>query len=221
MKIQVTNFAERHFKKSFKGTKITNVSKEDFERVVTDRINELPINNVNLKRGVTLSNGKRDEYNKVKLLPGYADFCKLLVIPNFTDAKTGSMPITMENFQHIRTGYSSRSEGELPVLSRWLEIPTQFIPDAKFLVIILYDRNQLLKEHTSQNSNTKFELDDDTDYGIVAILGQVHNKEEPMNPITMMRNALGKKEGGSGVPINKIKYQESVDFWSNNAIVRS
>jgi len=34
-----------------------------------------------------------------------------------------------------------------------------------------------------------------------------------MDPITMMRNALGKEEGGSGVPLDKTKYMESVKFW--------
>ena len=32
------------------------------------------------------------------------------------------------------------------------------------------------------------------------------NYEIPMNPITMMRNALGKSEGGSGVPLEREKY---------------
>ena len=38
-----------------------------------------------------------------------------------------------------------------------------------------------------------------------------------MDPITMMRNALGKEEGGSGVKINREKYAESVEFWSKHA----
>ena len=40
-----------------------------------------------------------------------------------------------------------------------------------------------------------------------------------MTPITMMRNALGKEEGGSGVPLDKAKYMESVAYWQNHAIV--
>lgn len=31
-----------------------------------------------------------------------------------------------------------------------------------------------------------------------------------MDPITIMRNALGKEEGGSGVPIHKETYNKSV-----------
>jgi hypothetical protein len=45
-------------------------------------------------------------------------------------------------------------------------------------------------------------------------------QEEVMKPITMMRNALGIEEGGSGVPIDREAYKKSVDFWSNNATVR-
>ena len=40
-----------------------------------------------------------------------------------------------------------------------------------------------------------------------------------MDPITMMRNALGAEEGGSGVKLDRQKYKESVDFWSKNAII--
>ena len=42
-----------------------------------------------------------------------------------------------------------------------------------------------------------------------------------MSPITMMRNALGIEEGGSGVPLDREKYAESVEFWTNNAMIKS
>jgi len=41
-----------------------------------------------------------------------------------------------------------------------------------------------------------------------------------MKPETMLRNALGVEEGGSGVVLNKEAYLKSVDFWSNNATVK-
>ena len=31
-----------------------------------------------------------------------------------------------------------------------------------------------------------------------------------------MRNALGKEEGGSGIPIDRDAYMKSVEFWSTN-----
>jgi hypothetical protein len=44
--------------------------------------------------------------------------------------------------------------------------------------------------------------------------------ELPMLPSTMMRNALGKEFGGSGVAIDRQKYLECVAFWSEYAIIR-
>ena len=44
--------------------------------------------------------------------------------------------------------------------------------------------------------------------------------EQPMDPITMMRNALGMSEGGSGVPLNREQYDASVKFWSEHVNVR-
>ena len=41
-----------------------------------------------------------------------------------------------------------------------------------------------------------------------------------MQPITMVRNALGKEEGGSGVSLERSKYNESVAFWKAHAPVR-
>lgn len=41
-----------------------------------------------------------------------------------------------------------------------------------------------------------------------------------MDPITMFRNALGKEEGGSGIPLDKKKYLESVEFWTNHAFTK-
>ncbi len=41
--------------------------------------------------------------------------------------------------------------------------------------------------------------------------------EIPMAPITMMRNALGVAEGGSGVALDPDAYRRSVAFWSANA----
>ena len=41
-----------------------------------------------------------------------------------------------------------------------------------------------------------------------------------MTPMTMMRNALGKEEGGSGVPLDKEKYKEAVAYWSVHALIK-
>lgn len=41
-----------------------------------------------------------------------------------------------------------------------------------------------------------------------------------MQPITMMRNALGKEYGGSGIALNETKYKESVAFWSEHILIK-
>ena len=41
--------------------------------------------------------------------------------------------------------------------------------------------------------------------------------EIPMVPITMLRNALGVEEGGSGVPIDREDYKRAVAFWNTHA----
>lgn len=43
--------------------------------------------------------------------------------------------------------------------------------------------------------------------------------ETPMQPITMLRNALGKEEGGSGVPLDRAQYEASVAYWDGHAPV--
>lgn len=58
------------------------------------------------------------------------------------------------------------------------------------------------------------------DYGIVSVKFEDEMKETPMDPITMMRNALGKNEGGSGVPLEREKYLLSVKHWEKWAIVK-
>ena len=61
--------------------------------------------------------------------------------------------------------------------------------------------------------------DIDYDYGVVSVKPQDIGSEIPMDPITMLRNALGKEYGGSGVPLEKEKYLQSVEFWQSHANV--
>ena len=41
------------------------------------------------------------------------------------------------------------------------------------------------------------------DYGIISVKAQDVANELPMQPITAMRNSLGKEYGGSGVPLDE------------------
>jgi len=58
------------------------------------------------------------------------------------------------------------------------------------------------------------------DYGIISVKPSDVPYETPMDPITIMRNALGKEEGGSGVKLEREKYMESVKYWTNKAFAR-
>lgn len=211
--IKLTEFSLRHFDKDFGGTKILDVAASEFEERV----------NASLGSYYFFSSKNTRLSSPVhSVLPGYADFCKLIVIHNFTSAKTGTLPITLENYQYIRSGYSARREGELPILSRILNLPIE-VPVAKYLVLVLYSKEQLEKEHYA-NVEDKEKLEEFVfggDFGIVAILGQMNSEEEIMSPITMMRNALPIEYGGSGVPIDKEAYVKSVEFWSKNVLVKS
>ena len=200
MNVEITNFAKRHFRKNFSGTKILDLEPDEFMVVVNKELTR--------------------SQSEVKILDGYADFCKLLVLKNFTAAKTGTMKITADNFHLLRTGYSSRTDEELQVLSRWFEVPSIYVPRADYLVMVLYSREQLLKEFHKNRERSPFELTTDCDYGVVAILGQTHDGEEPMSPMTMVRNHLGEAYGGSGVELNVTAHQASVDFWSHHANVK-
>lgn len=141
----------------------------------------------------------------VAVLDGYAPFCKLHVHRNWTSTRCLSIPIDDGNRHLLRSAYEARAKDELPVLVRWFEGVEP--PVADYLVVILYDRAQLAKEGTPI----------DADWGVVGCMYTATPEETPMAPITMMRNALGVEEGGSGVPIDREAYRRSVAFWDRHA----
>jgi hypothetical protein len=124
---------------------------------------------------------------------------------NWTSTRCIAVPITTQNQHQLRSGYEARSTDELPVLVRWFESVEP--PIANYLVVILYSREQLAKEGTSIS----------TDWGVVGCLYTAKPTEIPMAPITMMRNALGVEQGGSGVALDRDAYQRSVEFWNSHA----
>lgn len=140
-----------------------------------------------------------------RVLDGYAPFCKLHVHRNWTDTPLSAVPITEANRHLLRSAYEARTEDELPVLVRWFEGLTP--PRADYLIVILYDREQLAKEGDAV----------DADWGVVGCLATATPEEIPMAPITMLRNALGVDEGGSGVALDREAYLRSVAFWDRHA----
>lgn len=141
----------------------------------------------------------------VAVLDGYAPFCKLHVHRNWTSTRCLAVPITDANRHLLRSDYEARTKEELPVLVRWFEGLEP--PVAEFLIPILYSREQLAREGTAIEA----------DWGVVGCMYTMAPEETPMAPITMMRNALGVDEGGSGVPIDREAYRRSVEFWRGHA----
>lgn len=139
------------------------------------------------------------------VLDGYAPFCELHVHRNWTSTRCLTVPVTDANRHLLRSGYEARNPAELPVLVRWFEGVEA--PVARYLIPILYSRQQLDKEGTPI----------DADWGIVGCLYTMEPQEVPMAPITMLRNALGVEEGGSGVALDREAYRRSVAFWNTNA----
>lgn len=144
-------------------------------------------------------------HEPLKVLSGYAPFCRLHVHRNWTTTRCLTMPITEHNRHLLRSDYEARAPEELPVLVRWFEGVDP--PVAEYLIVILYSREQLAKEHTPIAA----------DWGVVGCMYTAEPEETPMAPITMLRNALGVSEGGSGVPLDRDAYQRSVEFWRANA----
>ena len=152
------------------------------------------------------------------LVDGYAAFCKHLFVPNFAGVKNNVLVVTPENEGRLRSGYEARTAQELAVLTRWFPKDGADEPTvARYMDIILYSREQINKEAAAMGRE---EEPTTAPWGIISIKAQDVGYELPMQPITMMRNALGKEEGGSGVPMERAKYLESVAFWSKHAPIK-
>ena len=181
MRIVLTDFARpRLFPREPRRNAIQGITAEQFERYLND-------------------------HPPLKVLDGYAPFCKLHVHRNWTSTRCLTVPITDANRHLLRSDYEARNSAELPVLVRWFEGIEP--PVAGYLVVILYDRAQMAKEGTPI----------DADWGVVGCMYTSEPDEIPMAPITMLRNALGVEEGGSGVAIDRAAYARSVEFWRTHA----
>ncbi len=193
MKIALTNFARRNWESESSSTRIEGLSQEE----LVDQCNTA------IATGSTL-------------VPGYAPFCTHLFLENKSTTRCAFAAITEQNRHLLQSGYRARREGELAVLERWFE--GFEAPVAGFLDVILYSQAQLVKEAA------EFPEDEadvpDCDWGIVSIIGTLTPTEPPMPPITQLRNALGRSEGGSGAPIDAAKYAAAVAFWDQHAPVK-
>eukprot|EP00640_Fibrocapsa_japonica_P005071 CAMPEP_0113936132 /NCGR_PEP_ID=MMETSP1339-20121228/3106_1 /TAXON_ID=94617 /ORGANISM="Fibrocapsa japonica" /LENGTH=201 /DNA_ID=CAMNT_0000938489 /DNA_START=184 /DNA_END=789 /DNA_ORIENTATION=+ /assembly_acc=CAM_ASM_000762 len=161
---------------------------------------------------------KVNEYhdNGTPLVDGYAPFCKHLFVPNFAGVERSIVAITEENRHLIQSEYQARTDKELLVLVRWIPKDKVEPSQASFLDIILYSREQINKENEAMGQEKP---DTDAPWGIISVKAQDVDHEIPMQPITMMRNALGKEHGGSGVELSRDKYTESVNFWQSHVTI--
>ena len=190
-------FREHEASKSYGGT-VFDLTVKEFESIVNSK------------------------FDSAELVDGYAPFCKHIFVENtFVDAGANVLPITPENEHLLRSKYEARNDKELPVLVRFfpkdlLDSSTSKLPSAKYLDLILYSREQINKENAAQGSPANPET---APWGIVSIKAQDVPYELPMNPITVMRNSLGKAEGGSGVPLDRKAYMESVEYWKDHAVI--
>jgi len=200
----VDGFCIRQWDANYVGTRLfgTGITVESLEKACNDRFAEI----------------------KGELSPGYAPFCKHLFLPNMLSdkLKTGVVAITKENVGLVRSGYESRTPKELAVLQRWIdskEIKGGYdsLPKAQWLDVILYSREQIRKENEATGSPT---AQTDAPWGIISVKAQNDPFELPMTPITMMRNALGKEEGGSGVAMNREEYDKAVKYWETHVFIK-
>ena len=164
-----------------------------------------------------------ERYDEKDLKDGYAPFCKHLFVANdFTDARVNVLPITPENEHLLRSKYEARNDKELPVLTRWfprdlVATDDTELPKAKYLDLILYSREQINKENAAMDKGK--DTSETAPWGIVSIKAQDVDYELPMTPITAMRNALGKDQGGSGIPLDRDSYMEAYNYWKDHATI--
>ncbi|RHY14414.1 hypothetical protein DYB25_005961 [Aphanomyces astaci] len=150
------------------------------------------------------------EAGECDLVDGYAPFCKHLFVPNFINARIPTVPITNKSVHLLQSGYISRVPEELPVHSVTPET-------AKYLDIVLYSREQVRLENAAMGKPID---STDSPWRIVSIKAQVVDYELPMEPMAVLRNALGTDAGGSGVALDKDKYLKSVEYWSQHAHIK-
>ena len=274
--IFLTGFAKRHFSGKSSVTQVKGVSSSEF------------IDNVNLE--ISPEGAINDVDFELSITDGAFPFSRIIKMTNFTESRTAVMPINLLTAQYLRTDYSARTEGELPVMTRWIELPSMIkAPVARNLSVVLYSRKQLLSElferpeddnitrvilrnfvedlgydnliekldefHVLNKKKKECVFDQNYElasefrtkereviselgldrlsdsmkdqilemsapWGVVAIMAHDGENPEPMNPITIMRNALGKEEGGNGTPLDKDAYNKSVEFWRTHANVK-
>lgn len=222
MKIVIDEFLERQFDPNFSGTSLCfepSTNKSLFNRSIDLKVYYTDLLNIHYNN--IQNYGNVDDIKLVNADDPKMDFCKYLIFYNHSPVKQGTISITKDIEPFIKTEYKARTENELPILTRYVELPEDFeTKKANYLVCILYSKEQLRKEYKGDLKVFDSIYTEDVEYGCIAILGTQNPEVDPMPPITMMRNALGVDEGGNGIMLDKEQYKKSVDFWSNNILIK-
>lgn len=156
------------------------------------------------------------ETKNISVSTGYADFCKIITVHNFTDARPGTIPLDDRVQYIVSHDYKARTEDEIPVLSRWVELHSFEQDPAKWLHIVVYSKEQIEKEGSDFIfTDSQDHADETKDWGIVAIMAEDSDKIPPPPPTTLMRNVMGTEYGGSGYKHSLQEFNESVEFWRN------
>jgi hypothetical protein len=112
------------------------------------------------------------EKGQAALADGYAPFCKHIFVPCFLEgAFAEAVPITDENKNLLLSEYQARTEKELSVLVRWFPLGSIQAPKATYLDLILYSREQLIKETLAMGGDPDAlkEAEDPSPWGLISI----------------------------------------------------
>lgn len=158
---------------------------------------------------------------------GHAPFCKHIFVPNFIENLMPSVvEITPGNKDKLRSSYEQRSANDLAVLVRWflLDESCGLPPTARYLEIIVYHKSQVatmgMGDLHGHEPTTRMGVAD-CPWRVVSIKGQDTKEEIPLQPVTMMRNALPRAAGGCDFPLDAQKYNKSVIFWETHCMLRA
>lgn len=80
---------------------------------------------------------------------------KHIFIPNFANVECGYTEITPETKPLIESGYEARTEKELAVLVEYIDRKRMAPPQATWLDIILYSREQIIKENEAMGNEVR------------------------------------------------------------------
>eukprot|EP00741_Cyanophora_paradoxa_P012385 tig00020610_g11966.t1 len=190
------------------GTKI-EWDKHDFERRVNAFYQEAK------RHYGVLPSLLTDQGVEPPLVNGRYSWSKHLFVSNFTTSRAGSMEITPHNRHLLESGYKRRENG-LSFLCRWFPEDKVHAPVAAFLDVVLHHRDKVNEERAGRGLPS---VTEPARWRIVDVKAQEHPYEEPMQPYTLLRFALGSRDGGGSVPLDYDEYEKCVEYWEEHAVV--